>query len=396
MRIHLDNLNGRLLSPEVRPAITEALDSCGNPSSLHAGGRAAARFVSRARGQVAALAGARPDEVLFTSGGTESNTWALAGLAAAAKGRGNHLVVSAVEHLSVLQTVRGMEKEGWAVTLLPVDGSGRVDPPRLEAALTPRTVLVSVQWANPEVGTLQPVAEIARRVKARGVLFHADAVAAAGRVPLDLAKVPADALSLASGPLGGPPGAGALFIRRGARVQPLFVGGIQEEGRRAGTENLLAIAGFGAAAELAARELPSLAEKVLPLRERLVRGILNIVSDASFNGDPTDRLPGHISVSFPGADAEALVLALDREGVSVGLGSACSSKAVKASHVLKAMGIGDPQALGTVTLTLAGETAAAEVDRFLEILPRALTIIGKQSVPGTKYPVHRFKEEVRE
>ncbi len=376
VRTHLDHLNGRPLSAPVRAAIEEALGSCGNPSSLHAGGQTAARLLKRARGQVAALTGSRPEEIFFTAGGTESNAWALRGLAKP----GSHLVVSAVEHLSVLQTAREMEKEGWSVTLVPVDAAGRVDPAAVEAALTPKTALVSVQWANPEVGTLQPVAEIARRVKAKGVLFHTDAVAAAGRVPLDLAAVPADAVSLASGPLGGPPGAGALVLRRGVRIRPLFVGGTQEEGRRAGTENLLGLAGFGAAAEQAARELPSLREKVLPLRERLVRGILKLFSEAVFNGDPADRLPGHISVSFPGADAEALVLALDREGVSVGLGSACSSKAVKASHVLKAMGAGDPQALGTITLTCGQETSAGEVDRFLETLPRALNVIGIASL----------------
>ncbi len=358
----------------------EALSSCGNPSSLHAAGRAAARLLRRARGQVARLTGVRPEEIFFTAGGTESNVWALTGLGATVRSKGNHLVVSAVEHLSVLQTVRQMEKQGWTATIVPVDRAGRVDPSAVEGALTPQTVLVSVQWANPEVGTLQPIAEIARRVKARGVLFHTDAVAAAGRVPLEMTALPLDAVSLASGPLGGPPGAGALVLRRGVRIQPLFVGGTQEEGRRAGTENLVGLAGFGAAAERAARELPVLPGKVLPLREQLVRGILKLFSDAVFNGDPTDRLPGHLSVSFPGADAEALVLALDREGVSVGLGSACSSKAVKASHVLKAMGVGDPQALGTVTLTLAGETAAEEVDRFLEILPRALDVIGKEPI----------------
>ena len=366
----------------------EALSSCGNPSSLHAGGQTAARLLRRARGQVAALAGVQPEEILFTAGGTESNTWALRGLAKSARRAGpasgasfrSEIMVSAVEHLSVLQTAREMEKEGWSVILIPADRAGRVDPSAVEAAITLKTVLVSVQWANPEVGTLQPVAEIARRVKAKGILFHTDAVSAAGRVPLDLAAVPADAVSLASGPLGGPPGAGALVLRRGTRIQPLFVGGTQEEGHRAGTENLVGLAGFGAAAEQAARELAAFPGKVLPLRERLVRGILNIVSDASFNGDPTDRLPGHLSVSFQGADAEALVLALDREGVSVGLGSACSSKAVKASHVLKAMGVGDLQALGTVTLTLAGETAVEEVDRFLEILPRALNVIEKETI----------------
>lgn len=388
VRAHLDHLNGRPLSTPIRAAIEEALGSCGNPSSIHAGGRAAALLLKRARGQVARLAGARPEDLFFTAGGTESNAWVLRGLAQSVRRTEgpsgtlyrNEIVVSAVEHLSVLQTAREMEKEGWSVTLVPVNAAGRVDPARVEEALTPQTALVSVQWANSEVGTLQPVAEIARRVRAKGISFHTDAVAAAGRVPLEMAALPIDALSLASGPLGGPPGAGALVLRRGVRIRPLFMGGTQEEGRRAGTENLLGIAGFGAAAEGAARELPSLQGKVLPLRERLVRGILDIVSDASFNGDPADRLPGHISVSFPGADAEALVLALDREGVSVGLGSACSSKAVKASHVLKAMGVGDRQALGTITLTYGQETSAGEVDRFLAILPRALNVLGKETI----------------
>ena len=385
-RIYLDDLNGRPLSPLVRAALAEALAAWGNPSSLHADGRAAARLREKARGQVAGLIGARAEEIFFTSSGTEANTWALSGLAKSAPGTQpaigtwyrNHILVSAVEHLSVLQTARRLEKEGWELTVLPVDPAGCVDPGQVEAALTPRTVLVSVQWANPEAGTLQPVAETARRVKAKGILFHTDAVAAAGRVPVDLARVPADALSLASGPLGGPAGAGALFLRKGTRVNPLFIGGTQEEGRRAGTENLLGIAGMGAAAESAARDLPALAGKVTPLRERLLRGILSLLSEASLNGDPTDRLPGHISVSFPGADAEALVLALDREGVSAGLGSACSSKAVKASHVLKAMGVEDSRALGTLTLSLGAGTTEEEIERFLAVLPKALGLIGKE------------------
>ena len=358
----------------------EALAHCGNPSSPHSEGREAARRLQQARSLLSSLIGARPEELFFTSGGTEANAWGLEGLAAGRRGAGNHLVVSAVEHLSVLQAARRMQKEGWSLTELPVDRSGRVDPDRLEAALTPQTILVSVQWANPEVGTLQPVAEIARRVKGRGILFHADAVAAAGRVPVDVSEVPVDALSLASGPLGGPPGAGALFVRRGARIRPLFIGGTQEEGYRAGTENLVGAAGFGAAAEQAARDLGRLSGALLPLRDRLIRGILNLLPEAGLNGDPTERLPGHISASFPGIEAEPLVLALDREGVSVGLGSACSAKTAKASHVLKAMGIGDSLAMGTVTLTLGPQTSTEEVDRFLAVLPRALGVIGKEII----------------
>lgn len=358
-----------------------------NPSSPHAQGRAAAAAIEKARRQVGSLIGAKPEEILFTSSGTEANAWALEGLSKSVRRTSGppgtsyrpEIVISAVEHLSILQTARRMEKEGWSVTVVPVDSFGRVDPDRVEAALTLRAALVSIQWANPEVGTLQPVAEIARRVKARGILFHADAIAAAGRVPVSIQEVPADAVSIASAPLGGPPGAAALFLRKGVRILPLFLGGTQEQGRRAGTENVPGITGFGAAAESAAQGLPEFALCVNPLREELLRGILNLLPEARMNGDPTQRLPGHLSVSFPGADSEALLLALDREGVSVGLGSACSAKAVKASHVLKAMGVEDKLALGTLVLSLSRHNRVEEIERFLQILPGVLGVIGKEN-----------------
>ncbi len=371
-RIYLDYQNGTPLLPEALTAIQEVLPLVANPSSLHSDGRTAARWREQARAQVAALVGARVEEVYFTSSGTEGNTWALTGLAEAYRSRGRHLVVSAVEHLSILQMVRRMEKEDWGVTVLPVDRNGRVDPERVEQALTPKITLVSLQWANSEVGTLQLVAEIARRVKGKGILLHADAVAAAGQVPIDLRTIPVDALSLAGNTFGGPPGIGALILRKGVRILPLLVGGTQEDGRRAGTENLLGIVGMGAASAAALRDLPALAEKVTPLRERLIRGILKLLPEATLNGHPTERLPGHVSVSIPGVDAEALVLALDREGVSVGLGSACTSRTMKASHVLRAMGIEESRARGTITCTLGSGTTAAEIDRLLELLPHAI------------------------
>ncbi len=370
-RVYLDHGNGRPLSPGVRAAVAEALTRCGNPSSPHAEGRAAARLRDQARGEVAALLRARPEEIVLTSCGTEANVWALTGLAGSRRGAGRHLVVSAVEHLSILETARRMEKEGWSVTVVPVDRQGRVDPDQLEQALTAETALVSLQWANPEVGTLQPVAEAARRVKARGILFHCDAIVAVGQVPVDLQAVPVDALSLASGPLGGSPGVGALYVRKGVRLPPLFVGGSQESSRRAGTENLLGIVGMGAAAAEAAQALPALARTLPPLRERLIRGILELLPEATLNGHPTERLPGHVSVSFPGVDAEVLLLTLDREGFSVGLGSACVSRTMKSSHVLKAMGLEPLYALGTVTFTLGQGNTQQEVEALVAALPRA-------------------------
>lgn len=381
-RIHLDQINGVPLLPEVRTALSDCLEQVGNPSSLHAQGREAARLRDAGRSAVAALVGARPEEVIFTSSGTEANHWALTGLAQAHAQKGRHLIVSAVEHASVLQTARRMEKNGWKVTQIPVDRQGRVDLEALERALAEPTALVSIQWANGEVGTLQPIAEIVRCAKAQGAVLHTDAVAAAGRVPIDLRQIPADALSLAGNTLGGPPGVGALVVRKGVRIPPVFVGGTQEEGRRAGTENLLGIVGFGRASAAAAKELPEFAARSTPLRDHVIRGILISYHDAVFHGHPAERLPGHVSVSLPGIEAERLVLELDLKGIAVGVGSACTALVMKASHVLKAMGVPEKQARGAVTCTWGARTAESEIDRFLEALKemgalRALRLTGR-------------------
>ena len=344
------------------------MDRLGNPSSPHQEGREAALLRDSARSQVAGFVGARTEEVFFTSSGTEANGWALTGLAEAHRARGRRIVVSAVEHSSILQTARRMEKAGWEAALVPVDRNGRVDLAALRQALTPDTVLMSIQWANPEVGTLQPVVEAAELAKSKGIRVHSDAVAAAGQVPIDLARVPVDALSIAGNTLGAPAGIGALVLRKGVRIAPLFIGGTQEDGRRAGTENLLGIAGMGCAAELLQRELALFSKRITPLRDRAIRGILEKYPGAVLHGDPTERLPGHISVSLPGMEAEGLVLALDMQGIAVGVGSACSSLVMKASHVLRAMGIPEAVARRAVTCTMGVRTLEEEVDRFLEVL----------------------------
>jgi len=381
-RIDLDDQNSAPLSPEVAEAIQGALKLRGNPSSPHAEGRRCLQAIERARAGVAGLINARPEEVVFTSSGTEANCWALTGLTPPQAAKGRQIVLSAVEHRSVLQTAQRLEAQGWAVTVLPVDRWGRVDPEALEAALTPETALVSLQWANGEVGTLQPLPECVRRVKARGILFHSDSIAAVGKVPVDLRAVPADALSLAANTFGGPPGVGALVVRKGVRILPLFVGGAQEQGRRAGTENWPGIVGMGRAAELAMDRLNQAQARLTWLRERLIQGVSDRVPQALFNGHPTERLPGHLSVSFPGMEAEALVLALDLEGVAVGMGSACTSRTMKASHVLKAMGIDEEHALGTITFTLGVETTPEQIDRLLEILPKVIASGHPELVEG--------------
>ena len=370
-RLHFDLLNQAPVRESVRAAIQNALGQIGNPACLYSQGRAASRWVERSRSQVAAFLHCRSEEVFFTSSGTEANTWVLKGLAGAAASKGRHLVVSAVEHLSVLQTVRRMEKEGWFVTVVPVDRWGRVDPEAVEAALNPSTVLVSIQWASAEVGTIQPIADLARRVKAKEILFHSDAIAAAGQIPVDFSVIAADALSVAGNVWGAPPGTGALILRKGVRIQPLFVGGTQEQGRRAGTENLLGIVGMGEAAAAAAYE-GSASSTVVSLRDRLWRGILEVSSEASLNGHSTERLPGHLNVSFPGVDGEALVLSLDLRGVAVGLGSACTFQTRKPSHVLKAIGLEDRRALGAIVFSFGSEMTVPGVDRVVEILPQAL------------------------
>ena len=377
-KIYLDDQNGTPLAGPVIAAMQEALQLSGNPASLHEPGRRSAQALETARGQVSALIGARSEEMIFTSSGTEANHWALLGLVKPFENRARHLVLSAVEHLSIVQTARRMEKEGWNVTLVPTDRTGRIDPLEVEKAIGPETILLSIQWANGEVGTIQPMKEIVQGAKARGILVHSDAVAAGGRIPIDVRQVPVDALSVASNSMGGPAGAAALFVRKGVRIYPLLVGGTQEGGRRAGTENLPGIVGMGQAASLAHQEMVSLNKRLTSLRDRLIHGILERFPHASLNGHPIHRLPGHVSVGFPGMDAETLVLALDLEGIAVGIGSACSSRTMKSSHVLKAMGIPESTALGSVAFTLGRHTTEAEIKRVLDLLPKAAA--GQQRV----------------
>jgi cysteine desulfurase len=366
-RLYFDWLNQAPLLESVQQALHEVIAELGNPSSLHAEGRRAMRWLERARAQVAGLLKRPAEEVHFTSSGTEANGWALEGIAEAYRHKGDHIVVSAVEHLSILETARRMEKRGWRVTVVPVDRFGRIDVERLTAALTPSTVLVSLQWANGEVGTIQPMAQLVECVKSKGILFHSDAIAYSAQMALDLDAIKVDALSLAGNVWGGPLGVGALWVRKGVRILPLFVGGTQEGGRRAGSENLIGIVGMGAAAEAMGRIYPSFST-VSSLRERLWCGIMEHSPEARLNGHPSERLPGHLSVSFPNEDGERLVLALDLKGVAVGLGSACSVRIRKASHVLRAMGVDEALALGTVVFSFGVGTTEEEVQQLLERL----------------------------
>ena len=369
-RINLDYLATTPLLPEVKQAMVAVLDDVGNPSSIHQAGQRAKRALEQARRQVAALLNAKSDEIFFTSCGTEANNWALRGLMAANKRKGNHLIISAIEHPSIALVARRLELEtGVRVTILPVNQDGLVSPESLRAALASETVLVSIMLANGEVGTIEPIKELAAIAHEHGALFHTDAIAAAGHIALDVKALGVDALSLAANQFYGPQGAAALFVREGLRILPLLEGGGQETGSRSGTEALPAIIGMGAAAQLARQQLPARSARLSRLRDRLRDGLKERIEHIRFNGSWVDHLPHNLHLCVEGVSSESLVLGLDQAGIAAGLGSACNSKAMRPSHVLKAMGLTDEEARGALVLTVGVPTAIEEIDRALEIIP---------------------------
>lgn len=381
--VYADHAATTAPAPEVLVAMAPWLGAgFGNASSVHARGERARDAIERARAQVAALAGATPEEIVFTATGSEANNLALKGvLALAAPGR-RRLVVSAVEHPSVLETARALEREGIPLTIVPVDAAGVLDLGALEAALGPEVALVSLMLANNEVGTLQPVAEAARLAHACGARIHTDAVQACGKLPVDAGALDVDLLTLAGHKFHGPPGAAALRVRRGVRIAPLVHGGHQERSRRAGTENLPAIVGLGVAAELAATRSAAEAPRVRALAAGLWAGIQAVEPAARRNGDPVRSLPGVLNVSFPGIDGEALLHALDRHGVTVSTGSACSAASPGPSHVLIAMGLRPEDAHASVRFSLGSTNEDADVAQVLRVLPACLE--GLRGLAGTR------------
>ncbi len=359
-----------------RPEVVEAMlpylrEEFGNPLSLHAFGEKPRQAVEEAREKVAALIGAQPREVYFTSCGSEANNMAVKGVAlmARSKGKGNHIVVSAIEHQSVLHAAETLAKLGFEVTQVPVDQYGLVHPQAVAEAIREDTVLVSVMLANSEIGTIEPIAEIAQVVRERGIPFHTDAVAAVGHIPVDVNDLGVDLLSLAGSQFYGPKGAGALFMRRGVRILPLIDGGIQELGRRAGTENVPAIVGLGVAAELAAADLEERAGRLRSLRDRLIERLTGEIPHLYLTGHPDQRLPYHVSVTVEYIEGESMLLFLNMQGVAVSSGSTCTSRALKASHVLTAIGVDAALAQGSLVLTMGRDTQPEAVDYVLAVLP---------------------------
>lgn len=362
-RIYLDHA---ATTPVSERALASMLpffsENWGNPSAVYANGREARQAVEKARKQVAAAIGAEPREILFTSGGSESDNTAIKGAAFASRGKGRHVITSAVEHPAVLKTCAWLEGQGFEVTYVQPDGEGLVDPESIRKALRADTVLISVMAANNEIGTLEPVREIGGFAREHGVLFHTDAVQAVGAVPVDVNAMNADLLSLSAHKFYGPKGAGALYVRRGIRVENLIHGGEQERGMRAGTENVPAIAGLGTAVEDAVRDLEKNAARVRALRDRLARGIMDSVPGVRQNGAGAERLPNSCSLSFSGIDGEALLLRLDLAGIAASSGSACTSGSRESSHVLRAIGLTEAEAKGSLRLTPGPENTEEEID----------------------------------
>ena len=348
----------------------------GNPSSIHSQGREVRQAVDAARETVAAALGAEPAEIFFTSGGTESNNIALRGTAAVKKRC--HIITSSIEHHAVLDVCKDLNEQGNTVTFLPVDAAAMIDLKELEAAITPQTALISVMMGNNEVGTLQPIREIGGLARERGILLHTDAVQAVGQLPLNVKELQVDFLSLSAHKFNGPKGIGALYVRKGVPLSPLYRGGGQERKLRPGTENVAGIIGLARALELSVSELPEKGNRLRGLRDRLIKGLLEM-EDVILNGHPQQRLPGNINVSFKYIEGESLLLSLDLQGVAASSGSACTSGSLDPSHVLMAMGMDHETAHGSLRLTLGRGNDDADVDYVLQVLPSIVERLRKMS-----------------
>ena len=380
-RIYLDNAATTAVSPEVLTAMLPYFTECyGNPSSIHSTGRDAHKAVDAARRQVAAAINADPSEIYFTAGGSESDNWAIKGTAFAKRDKGNHIITTAIEHHAVLHTCQWLEKQGFEVTYLPVDENGLVSVEDVEKAITDKTILSSVMAANNEIGTIEPIAEIGALARSRGILFHTDAVQAVGAIPLDVKAMNIDMLSMSGHKFHGPKGIGALYIRKGVRLDTLIAGGAQERGKRAGTENLPGIVGIGKAIEIATRDMEANAARMTALRDKLIHGILESIPDVRLNGHPTRRLPNNVNVSVRYIEGEALLLRLDLAGIAGSSGSACTSGSLDPSHVLLAIGLPHEIAHGSLRLTLGTDTTEADIDEVLDKLPGIVKNLRDMSV----------------
>jgi cysteine desulfurase len=369
-RIYLDYAATTPMHPEVLKAMQPYfIDAFGNPSSIYSYGQEAKTAIEAARTEVAELIGARDEEIVFTGSGTEADNFAIKGVAYANSSRGNHIITSAIEHHAVLETCMFLEKDGFEVTCLPVDKHGLVNPDDIRKAITSKTILISIMQANNEIGTIEPIAKIGGIAGEAGVYFHTDAVQAVGHIPANVNDLKVDLLAASAHKLYGPKGVGALYIRKGTRITPFIHGGEQEKGRRASTENVPGIVGFGKAIELARLEINEEVERLTALRNRLIDGLMTNIEDIRLNGHPEMRLPNNLNISVAYVEGESMVLNLDLEGICASTGSACSSSSLEPSHVLIATGLPHELAHGSLRFSLGKWTTEDNIERVLEVLP---------------------------
>ena len=372
-RIYLDYAATTPTHPEVVKAMLPYLTNVfGNPSTIYSYGQEARGAVEEARTNVAELIGARGEEITFTSGGTEADNFALKGIAYASEHKGDHIITTSIEHHAVVESCKFLERRGFKVTYLPVDGYGLVAPQDIKKAITNKTILISVIHANNEVGTIEPIGEIGKIAKEAGICFHTDAVQTVGHIPVNVDTLGVDLLSISAHKVYGPKGVGALYIKKGTRLIPLMHGGEQEKRHRAGTENVPAIVGLGKAVELAGQEMDKETEWLTCLRDKLIKGLLERIDHIRLNGHPLKRLPNNVNVSVDFVEGESMLLNLDLEGICASTGSACSSSSLEPSHILLALGLSPEQAHGSLRFTLGRENTEEDIECVLEVLPRVV------------------------
>ena len=382
--VYLDHSATTPVRPEVLAAMLPYFgDKFGNPSSIHSWGRQARTAVDSAREQVASIIGATASEIVFTSGGTESDNLAIRGVAKSMQTKGKHLITSQIEHHAVINTFESLAKDGYEVTYLPCDKYGLIDPDDVRKSITKDTILISIIHGHNEVGTIEPIEEIGRIAKEHGILFHSDAVQSLGKIPVKVDDMGVDLLTISSHKIYGPKGVGALYVRKGTRIRPQVTGGIHEKGLRAGTENVPGIVGFGAACALAEEEMPEESKRLQALRDMLINGILSNIPDTVLNGHPEKRLPHNVNVSVKYVEGEAMLLNMDLLGIGASSGSACTSGSLEPSHVLLAMGIPHELAHGSLRMTLGKSNTEQDIEYVLESLPpiveklRAMSVFGR-------------------
>ena len=373
-RIYLDYAATTPMHPEVEKAIHPYFsEKFGNASSIYSFGQEAKEAMDNARNRIATFLGANNEEIVFTSGGTESDNFALKGIAFANQNKGNHVIVSSIEHHAIIETCKFIKKIGFEVSYIKASGNGLIDPSEVKNSITSKTILVSIMHGNNEVGTIQPISEISKITREAGVFFHTDAVQTTGHIPVDVKELGVDLLSISAHKLYGPKGVGALYIKKGTKIIPFIHGGSQEKGRRAGTENIPGIIGLGKAIEIAQSEMAEESKRLIYLRNKLIEGVMTKIEYVHLNGDEVKRLPNNVNISIDFIEGESICLNLDLEGICTSTGSACSSSSLEPSHVLLAMGIPAAQSHSSLRFTMGKWTTEEEIDRVLEILPRVVS-----------------------